>query len=235
MRALVLYGVLAGFGDREGTFRTLHDYRRRPTSSGIDMRGCPIAPKRHRKEAPAFTPSADPFFDELPEPKTTELIRSGGWVDIAPYIVRKYVRDRAAYVREREMTRLLARYPHFVALLWADDECQILGLARIEDTGNWHRLSNDQTVHVRLQIDYIFAVLRMERLVPSGELAIGFNNIALSHGNEVNMFDYGAYCTCPGSYRNCTAEINEVEDTVIHNLVYHASRKVTEPGCRHAK
>ena len=98
------------------------------------------------------------------------------------------------YLFERNVTRTLSKYPHFVKLLGYDDECQTLYMANFgPELG---RLKNKRSnpnlneTSIRKQLDYIFAVLDLEQLTPSGEIFMGKNNIHVDTSGFITFFDF---------------------------------------------
>ena len=132
---------------------------------------------------------------------------SGRWVLVQHHYVAKHIPQSDNYRHERDITRTLSKYPHFVELLGFDDACQTLYLenlgkevGRLKQYGINPNLTED---FVRRQLEYIFAVLDLEELTPSTEIFNGKNNLIVDEAGTITFFDFGMYAS--GSGFNATA------------------------------
>ena len=129
--------------------------------------------------------------------------RSGGrWVLVEHDYVAKHIPHLVEYQHERNITRTLSKYPHFVKLLGYDDACQILYLENLgKDVGRLKHYGINPNLtedFVRRQLEYIFAVLDLEELTPSTELFNGRNNLIVDEAGTITFFDFGAYASDSG-------------------------------------
>eukprot|EP00937_MAST-01D_sp_MAST-1D-sp2_P005558 g5558.t1 len=170
--------------------------------------------KRHAASLERHTTGPCPAAKDFLAGALDSSTRQFGWVVVSHDVVRKHM-DPNIWDRELRITLLLSRFPGFVKVLWFDARCRIMGLERLrqgqkpfEKLINWNRkakasrgprpVSAHAERDVARQVDHIFSVLKLVRVVPSTEILLGWpSNVFIGPARNVTVYDFGGYCYCP--------------------------------------
>lgn len=137
------------------------------------------------------------------------------WVQMHDHFVVKHSSGKKEYVHERNITRRLSKYPHFVTLYYDDDICQRLYLQRVQNH-NW-KVQDLNRTYLSRQLDYMFSVLALEHLTPSTEFFYGFCcNLFIDEHQSMTLFDFHSY----------TTQFNETKNECIKAKLHQVLLKV---------